>query len=442
MKNIVLLAAVGLLSACGGGGGGKDSTVVVPPPQPEKPALAPLKIKLVHASDCGGNVPASKAEVVLYNNEWKIVSRHPVDATGAVTVPVTSAVLNFSVLSNDGTASEPKVYQQTFAQVESGDYGIVELGRTSAGCECVQASGYLSKVSSSNISPLILNTDNALGGRQEVSQNGLALSFPVCRQQGKAWPLLTFSGNDAQNEWFYHQLEDYAIDQPINVNLKQSAKIVAHSANNPAAELTTQIFGSHGLLIPGQISDNRLYAAPDLKSTKLVTYRAMQSDIQQQDNFQLFFYSMHRVNRSTDLQQPVVFNLPQLSQSKKLAELVLKDLSGDTLPNRYDYSMFSDFKMVTFVQYTSVGQSGFVSQIFNGPLQGALPEELLPEGYIDATLTDNPGSISLTVELHSINNTLSSSAHIQQMLNYFTFLPGNVVRPAQTQTIGFDFSTN
>lgn len=442
MKNIVLLAAVGLLSACGGGGGGADSAVVVPPPQPEKPAIAPLKIKLVHASDCGGNVPASKAEVVLYNNEWKIVSRHPVDATGAVTVPVTSAVLNFSVLSNMGTVNEPKVYQQTFAQADSGDYGTVELGRTAVGCECVQASGYLSKVSSSEILPLILNTDNALGGRQEISQNGLALSFPVCRQQGKAWPLLTFSGNDARGEWFYNQLAEYAVDQPINVNLKQSAKIVAHSVNNPAAVLTTQIFGSHGLLIPGQISDNKLYAAPDLTSTKLVTYRAMQSDVELRDNFQLFFYSMHRVNRSTDLQQPVAFNVPQVSQAKQFAELVLKDLSGDTLPSRYDYSMFSDFKMVTFVQYTSVGQSGFVSQIFNGPLQGNLPEELLPAGYINDTLLDNPGSVGLNVELHNIDNALSSAGQLKQMMNYFPFLPSNVARPAQTRTIGFDLSVN
>jgi hypothetical protein len=321
MKNIVLLAAVGLLSACGGGSGGADSAVVVPPPQPEKPAIAPLKIKLVHASDCGGNLPASKAEVVLYNNEWKIISRHPADANGAITVPVTSAVLNFSVLSNMGTVNAPQVYQQTYAQADSGDYGTVELGRTSEGCECVQASGYLSKVSSSNIPTLRLTTDTAAGYNQFVAQNGLNLTFPVCRAQGKEWPILTFSGTDTQGEWFYDQLQSYAVNQPINVNLKRTAQTVAHSINDPQATLTTILYGKHGTLTVGKNSGSRLYAVPELSTTKLVTYRGMRGEILPSSNaLELYVYSMHRVNRSTDLQQPVALNVPQLSQAKQFAE--------------------------------------------------------------------------------------------------------------------------
>lgn len=442
MKNIMLLAAIGLLSACGGGGG-KDSAVVVPPPQPEKPAIAPLKIKLVHASSCGGNVPASKAEVVLYNNEWKIISRHPVDATGAVTVPVTSAVLNFSLLSNLGTVNTPQVFQQTYAQADSGDYGTVELGKTSEGCECVQASGYLSKVSSSNIPSLRLTTDAAGGYSQPVGQNGLSLSFPICRVQGKEWPLLTFSGTDTQGEWFYDQLQSYAVDQPINVNLKRTAQTVAHSINDSQATVTTMLYGKHGLLTVGKTSDSKLYAVPELSSTKLVTYRArLGESLIANNELDLYVYSMHRVNRSSDLQQPVAFNVPQLSQAKQLAELVLKDLTGGQLPSRYDYSMFSEFKVVNFLQSASVGNNGFVSQIFNGPLQGALPAELLPEGYINDALLDNPGYVSLNVELHNIDNALSSAVQLKQMMNYYPFLPSNVVRPAQTRTIGFDLSSN
>ena len=443
MKNIMLLGTVCLLSACGGGGGSDTPGTVVVPPQPEKPAIAPLKIKLVHASDCGGNVPASKAEVVLYNNEWKIISRHPADANGVVAVPVTSAVLNFSLLSNMGTVNEPKVYQQTYAQADSGDYGTVELGKTSEGCECRQASGYLSKVSSSNIPSLRLTTDAAAGYNQLVGQNGLNLSFPVCRAQGKEWPLLTFSGTDTQGEWFYDQLQSYAIDQPINVNLKRTAQTVAHSINDSQATVTTLLYGKHGALTVGKISDSSLYAVPELSSTKLVTYRGMRGESLIANNeLDLYVYSTHRVNRSTDLQQPVAFNVPQLSQAKQLAELVLKDLTGDQLPSRYDYSVFNDFKVVTFVQYASVGNSGFVSQIFNGPLQGNLPEELLPAGYINDALMDKPGYVSLNVELHNTDNSLSSAAQLKQMMNYFTFLPSNVVRPAQTRTIGFDLSSN
>jgi hypothetical protein len=134
--------------------------------------------------------------------------------------------------------------------------------------------------------------------------------------------------------------------------------------------------------------------------------------------------------------------VPQLSQAKQLAELVLKDLTGGQLPSRYDYSMFSEFKVVNFLQSASVGNNGFVSQIFNGPLQGALPAELLPEGYINDALLDNPGYVSLNVELHNIDNALSSAVQLKQMMNYYPFLPSNVVRPAQTRTIGFDLSSN
>jgi hypothetical protein len=104
--------------------------------------------------------------------------------------------------------------------------------------------------------------------------------------------------------------------------------------------------------------------------------------------------------------------------------------------------MFSEFKVVTFLQSASVGNNGFVSQIFNGPLQGALPAELLPEGYINDALLDNPGYVSLNVELHNIDNALSSAVQLKQMMNYYPFLPSNVVRPAQTRTIGFDLSSN
>ena len=138
----------------------------------------------------------------------------------------------------------------------------------------------------------------------------------------------------------------------------------------------------------------------------------------------------------------MALNVPQLSQAKQLAELVLKDLTGQQLPSRYDYSMFSDFKIVNFLQYASVGNSGFVSQVFNGPLQGSLPEELLPAGYINDTLLDNPGYVSLNIELHNTDNALSSAAQLKQMMNYYPLLPSNVVRPAQTRTIGFDLSAN
>lgn len=433
MKNFLLLSAVCLLSACGGGSGGNTAT-----PQPEKVAIAPLKVKIVQALECGGTFPASNAEVLIYSNDWKIVSRHKADANGAVEVPVTSKLLNFSLLVNNGTAAVPNVFQQAFTQIESGNFGTVELGITAEGCECRTATALVNKVSSSVLNEISLTTNTGKSYHSVSRFNFDEAQFPVCRQVGAEWPVLTFSAIDANGEWFFDQLGKYDPSKRMVINFFRTTTKLAHVTNSPAVRVNTFSYGKHGMQLVGPYNSTVLFAAPELGSINFVGHTGRLADSQFiKDDTMLTYSSVHRVNRTTDFLKPVTFNVPELSEAKKFGEVVLKSLTTEEMLTNYDFSAFSDFKMFEFSINSSFNNGGKLAQSVFGPLKGVLPEDLLPAGYIDPQLDESIATFSLAAQLININSDLDTSAQVKQMLPAYTFVPGNVKRPAEFKTLEF-----
>lgn len=430
MKKILSISAFTLLSACGG-----SNTEVS---QPAKVTYAPLKVKMVQALECGGTIPASNAEVFIYDNTWKIVSRHKADANGAIEVPVTTKLLNFSMIVNNGSATTPDIFQQAFTQIESGDFGTVELGFTSKGCECRTATASINKVSSSALNAINLTTDTGKSYHSVSRPFGNDAEFQVCRQVGAAWPMLTFSVMDSNNEWFFDQIDKYDPSERLVINFFRTTTKLAFNANSPEVSVNTFSYGKHGTLMVGPYSSTELFAAPEMGSTTFVGYTGRMTDSQfVNDNIMLTYSTAHRVNRTTDLLQPVTFMVPDLKEAKKFGEIMLKSLSTEENLTNYDFSEFTDFKMMEFSIYSNFNNGGKLVQSVIGPLKGVLPEDLLPAGYLDQKLDDSISTFSLQAQLVQINSALDVNTHVKQMLPAYSFVPSNVKRPAEFKTIEF-----
>ena len=127
----LLLASSAVLTACGGGsdssdtgGTGGNNTVA-------------LSASVVQSTVCNTTVPASTAELIVYDNNWAIKSRHKADASGKInaSIPKTDYV-NISFVGTDGVGSARRIDIDTYAQHPVGDLGVYTIpGASNQGCE-------------------------------------------------------------------------------------------------------------------------------------------------------------------------------------------------------------------------------------------------------------------------------------------------------------------
>ncbi len=129
--------------------------------------------------------------------------------------------------------------------------------------------------------------------------------------------------------------------------------------------------------------------------------------------------------------------VPDVNQAKKFGEIMLKSLTTEESLTNYDFSEFTDFKMMEFSIYSNFKNGGKLVQSVIGPLKGVLPEDLLPAGYLDQKLDDSISTFSLQAQLVQINSALDVNAHVKQMLPAYSFVPSNVKRPAEFKTLEF-----
>ena len=71
-----------------------------------------------------------------------------------------------------------------------------------------------------------------------------------------------------------------------------------------------------------------------------------------------------------------------------------------------------------------------------GPLQGKMPVDLLPAGYLAPELRGTTPNVTVEIELNVIRTDLSLTEHVKQLKNFFAPLPSQTERPEELTTLG------
>jgi len=425
-----------LLAGCGSGSGSTASPAPQPA-EPAKPAITPLKIKVQMARSCGGTVPSANAELLIYNNDWQIISRHQASADGSFQLVPTTEILNFSVLNKGDYNAAQEVNVHAFAQVASGDFGTLTLGSTGEGCQCAPITAIFSQASSSPLQQVRLDYDARTSVWNSTAYNGQA-SFELCRHPANPRPVLTFSTLDAQGEWFYQQLDTYQPEELLDVKFSQSAGIpISYQTNIPADAVFSHYYTKHGLIAAMQADGSQLLAIDGLKDVNFVSHRANNSGMLAVENANdVTYYSAHRFNRRSNYFAPLSFKLPPPADAKALGEEFAAKWAVKPLPTSYDFSRFADYRLATIFVAERLTDGGALYQTLQGPLQGKMPVDLLPPGYLAPELRGTTPNVSVEVELNVIRADLSLTEHAKQLKNFYTPLPSQTERPEELTTLG------
>jgi hypothetical protein len=399
--------------------------------------ITPLKIKVQLAGYCGGTVPSAKAELLIYNNDWQIISRHQASPDGSFQLVPTTSLVNFSVINKGDHNNAQEVNVHAFAQVESGDFGTLTLGSTAKGCQCQQITANVSQVSSSRINQIQLNYDALISGNRFGLSNGQA-SFELCRQDNNSRPVLTFSALDEQGEWFYQQIDNYQVDGLLQINFSQSARFpVSYQPNIPADAVVSNYYTKHGVFQAMPFDRSQLLAIEGLKDVNFVSHRANNYGYLAVENTrEVTYYTTHRFNRRSDYFAPLSFKLPPTADAKALGEEFTSKWVGNVLPTSYDFTRYADYRVATLYLAERLTDGGSLNQTLLGPLQGKMPVDLLPAGYISPELRSTSPKVAVELELNVIRANMSMTEHAKQLKNFYAPLPSQVEQPEELTTLG------
>lgn len=382
LRLFTLLGSSLFFAACGGGGGSDENGGTGGGGTGGGNTTVSLTADIVQETLCLTEIPATHAELIVYDNNWAIKSRHKPDAQGKIiaNIPATQFV-NIALITQAETSSGTRTYVQSRAQHPVGDLGkFYAAGTSASNCECTTKDINASSIQgmSSNRITLIGATDQ-VPFQQTSSYTGVFRGVQICRTPGGSWPALTvlnsqntelaagsLSNYDINAE-LEVQLDKFAINHPVNVDTNFNNLRVTHEIG---ANMLNTSFP------PGSIEAPVITGLDTLTRTHLNgTYFYQVTENNQSVNFFAGRRKAVNFNQSGTPSLP----MPDLNPLEGLAaafdNFISSDSTSYSLPNTSQYAMFSiraDISLMDGSTYT---------EVFYGPMQGKYPENVLPTDY-------------------------------------------------------------
>lgn len=403
----LLILSSALLTACGGGsssasvdntggtggnggtGGSNTNTVT-------------LSASAVQSTVCNTKVPVSSAELVVYDDNWAIKSRHKADANGNInaTIPQTNNV-NISFIGTSGEGSSRRITVDSYTQHPVGDLGIYTVpGVSNDGCECQTTTvDVTSEVSTlTNGAQLAGNNINSPAYHSGVNSNVVQYNdVEICRPLNGQWPTLYASSDRLDDIQAAGYLSEYDPAGPLMIVLQQTP--TSYSANFDAASLSgsvTHHFDEAYLTFIESYPGADISLFDELPGVTAISLRASQNNSEYFDGLEVRVGRMKRHSLTLPYTSTIDVDLPNAESSAILLQQILGWL--DSEDTSYDLSGISDFDTFSIALLTTLTDGSSYQQYFYGPKRGNIPDEVLPGDYgVDQLLDENNFSINASM---------------------------------------------
>lgn len=390
---LLLLSSL-VLTACGGGsssgsddntggtGGGSTNTVM-------------LTASVVQSTVCNTKVPASSAELVIYDNNWAIKSRHKADANGNIsaTIPQSSTV-NISLIGTSGTGASRRIAVDSFAQHPIGDLGVYTIPGTSIqGCECQLTDVFVtSEVGmlyyGAQISGINLNKpfDSATASSNGIQYSGIE----ICRAGNEQWPTLYASTHSFEDSQAVGYLSEYDPTGPLTIVLDKTP--TSYSANFDPSSTSASV--THDFE-DASISHHNIYISSDIQlfdnlpGLTAISLRALDSLTYSYGTATVRVGRMQRHSVAPPYTNAIDVDLPHAEGPATLMQEMTRWLDSDD--THYDFSNISGFETFSISLTATLTDGSSYQQTFYGPKRGNIPDEVLPSDYGVDELLDEEG---------------------------------------------------
>ena len=376
----LLLASSAVLTACGGGsdssdtgGTGGNNTVA-------------LSASVVQSTVCNTTVPASTAELIVYDNNWAIKSRHKADASGKInaSIPKTDYV-NISFVGTDGVGSARRIDIDTYAQHPVGDLGVYTIpGASNQGCECQTTNITVTSTDRTLLRTPHLtgyNTNKPLDSYNSYDGSVNFYNVELCRSlNSSSWPTLYSATNSSESFKAAGFLSGYDPASSLTLMLDQSP--TTYSVNFDYAANSTSVMHHFGddyfsNSEPGSSSSAEIF--DNIPNLSAISFRSYEGRTDYYNDIRVNIGRSQRHSVAAPYTGTVDVTLPDQQGPEELLQATFAWLNSES--DSYDFGGISDFETFSITLAANLTDGSSYYQSFYGPKQGSLPSEPLPADY-------------------------------------------------------------
>lgn len=371
----------------GGGSGGANTNVN-------------LTADIVQSTVCNTEIAATNAELVVYDANWAIKSRHKPDAQGKISasIPQTQNV-NIAFITQTTTTSGTRTYVESRAQHPVGYLGKFEVSSSALGdCECVTKDVTISTfLALSDQGAQLTGAANTPRYQETTFRTGVFPDTQICRKPNSDWPTLTVFGHNGGSA-VAGTLSDYDVNRDLDVLVSASGTSytavvdpnffnasVSHEVNGQFASYT----------IPPETGD--ISVIEDLDVSSRVHLRGNRFEQRVEGNQTVNVLIARRKVFDYENENTATLTMPDVSPLISLAETFDNFISSDS--TSYQINNADQYTMLSIFAQVSLQDGSTYMEQYYGPIRGNYPESALPSDYGIESQLANASSITLDFSL-------------------------------------------